>query len=89
MLKKLVNLLKTIPFHKLPKKHRMILRDELEDIIIFHGTSLQGIKQLNLSKVGQDPKKEGVGQGANTFGYGLYLTDNIDIANKYRKIAVK
>tara|TARA_Y100001937_G_scaffold128771_1_gene207826 strand:+ start:10855 stop:13479 length:2625 start_codon:yes stop_codon:yes gene_type:complete len=86
--KKARELLKTIPFHKLPKKHRMILRDELEDIIIFHGTSLQGIKQLNLSKVGQDPKAGGVGQGANTFGYGLYLTDNIDIANRYRKIAV-
>ena len=86
--KKARELLKTIPFHKLPKKHRMILRDELEDIIIFHGTSLQGIKQLNLSKVGQNPKAGGVGQGANTFGYGLYLTDNINIANKYRKIAV-
>ena len=83
------HLLKTIPFHKLDKKHRMALRSELEDVIIFHGSQKQGIRKFDMSAVGKSPKEGGTGQGANTFGFGLYFTDLMDIANIYRKIATE
>lgn len=85
-LKEAKHLLKTIPFHKLDKKHRMALRSELEDVIIFHGSQKQGIRKFDMSAVGKSPKEGGTGQGANTFGFGLYFTDLMDIANIYRKI---
>ena len=82
------HLLETIPFHKLDKKHRIALRGELEDIILFHGTQKRGIKKFNMSAVGKSAREGGTGQGANTFGFGLYFGGIFDIGNEYRHVAI-